>query len=80
MHISQVRRELANMREELYSTRPGGKAGDLAWLQVLCEHVNALPEDEQPEWKTVHAEQIVRVLWFTRQPRRPANDAESEQR
>lgn len=65
MNIEQVRRELRNMEEELYATKLGGKAGDVAWFQVLCEHVNALPDGEAAERRDVHAEQITRVLWYT---------------
>jgi hypothetical protein len=65
LYIEQIRHELQNMTEMLRGTKPGGMAGDVAWLQALCEHVNALPEDEAAEWRDTNAEQLVRVLWYT---------------
>lgn len=65
MHIRQIKCELQNMTEMLHDTKPGGLTGDVAWLQVLCEHVNALPENEATEWRDTNAEQLVRVLWYT---------------
>lgn len=73
MQLDRIRTELASVEVRL-DTMPDGAALDWekAWFIVLCEYVNALPDDERDAWLEQHRDDVFRVLW---QPKKDAKNA-----